>query len=330
MVNIFKEVHPRNPVLVAAWPGMGQVALYAARYLKDKLKAKLFAKLDGRNFYYQNDIVVRDGVLELQDYPLGKFYYWENKTGEQDIIIFLSDMQPQAEKLEAYVQQILDFSSALQVKMIFTFAAMVTSVEYPRFPKVRLAVTNPEWISYFQKDDLKILKTGQISGLNGFLLGMAKKRGIPGACLLGKIPFYSTQIENPRTSHAILDAFLRAMGITLDLSELSMAARKMEEELGKLMDVVYRMPKEEDLDRTQELAPISGDDIDRIKQLLTAQVSLPDSVKRRIEELFHAAAVDIARAADLKRILDEWHIYKDYEDRFLELFKMEDKKDRAC
>ena len=40
-----------NPTLVAAWPGVGNVALIAATYLKDKLKAKPLGELDPQGFF---------------------------------------------------------------------------------------------------------------------------------------------------------------------------------------------------------------------------------------------------------------------------------------
>ncbi len=326
MIDVLREIKPKNPVLIAAWPGMGQVAIYAARYLKDKLKARLFARLRGKEFFCQTDIAIRDSVIELQDYPEGEFYYWENKGGGQDVIIFLSEMQPQAEKFVSYTKEIIDFVHALDVKMILTFAAMVTSVDYVRIPKVRLAVTQREVVGRLAKSEVKPLRTGQISGLNGFFLGMAKEKNIPAACFLGEIPFYATQIENPRTSHAILNALSKFLGISLDLSELSIAARKIGEELSRLIDFVNK-PSEDDL-YDDGLDPISLDDVDKIRDLLSKQRVIPTSTKRQIEELFSKAKDNISCAADLKRTLDDWHVYKDYEDRFLELFKRENKKDQ--
>ena len=40
-----------NPSLVAAWPGVGNVALIAVTYLKDKLKARVLGELDPLGFF---------------------------------------------------------------------------------------------------------------------------------------------------------------------------------------------------------------------------------------------------------------------------------------
>ena len=53
---------------------------------------------------------------------------------------------------------------------------------------------------------------------------------------------------------------------------------------------------------------------------------IPESVKKKIEGLFKKARDDISCADELKKELDHWSIYKEYEDRFLDLFKKSDNK----
>jgi hypothetical protein len=43
--------------------------------------------------------------------------------------------------------------------------------------------------------------------------------------------------------------------------------------------------------------------------------------KRRIEQLFDDSARDRSKAFELKQELDRLGVFKDYEDRFLDLFK---------
>ena len=54
---------------------------------------------------------------------------------------------------------------------------------------------------------------------------------------------------------------------------------------------------------------------------LSQLTKLPVSVKERIETLFNQAKTDISRANELKTELDKWNVYKEFEDRFLDLFK---------
>jgi len=44
-------------------------------------------------------------------------------------------------------------------------------------------------------------------------------------------------------------------------------------------------------------------------------------MKEKIDKLFEQAKQDITKANELKLELDKWNVYKEYEDRFLDLFR---------
>ena len=44
-------------------------------------------------------------------------------------------------------------------------------------------------------------------------------------------------------------------------------------------------------------------------------------IGKEIDALFTQAQADISKANELKAELDKWNVYKDYEDRFLDLFR---------
>ena len=68
-------------------------------------------------------------------------------------------------------------------------------------------------------------------------------------------------------------------------------------------------------------APIGEEEIEKIKNTLNQLTKLPLSVKEKIEKLFEQTKIDISKANELKLELDKWNVYKDYEDRFLDLFR---------
>jgi len=123
---------------------------------------------------------------------------------------------------------------------------------------------------------------------------------------------YTIQIENPRASYAVLEALCRILKLELDLNTLLEQAQTMETEINKLMDFLKLGPQS---------SPIGEDEIERIKKSLGQLTRLPSSVKEKIEKLFFQVKTDISKAAELKSELDKWNVYKDYEDRFLDLFK---------
>jgi hypothetical protein len=54
------------------------------------------------------------------------------------------------------------------------------------------------------------------------------------------------------------------------------------------------------------------------------EARLRSAAHQRIEELFTQAATDRSKAYELKQELDRLGVFKDYEDRFLDLFKQAD------
>lgn len=319
MIRLRKTIKPQNPIFIAAWPGMGNVSLKAAIFLKEKLKAVPFADFDIREFFYPTDVLIEEALIKVPSLPEAKFYYWNDKNEKNDLIIFISDAQPQQEKIISYAQKILDFISKLNVKMVFTFAAMPLPIDHLQKPAVWFSAANKQLLEQFKGFNIKPLTTGAISGLNGLFLGLAKEYKLPGICLLGEIPLYTIQIENPKASLAVLEVLKNVLNLDIDLNELQLASKVMEEEIENLIDYLKR-PEEHE-------KPISYEEIDKIRKTLAAQSKIPNSAKKKIEELFSSALKDIAKAIELKKELDSWNVYKEYEDRFLDLFRKKEKKD---
>lgn len=311
-VKILKRPKLKNPYLICAWPGMGEVAFRAATYLVEQLKAEEFAQIPPEDFFYMTGSVVREGILKIPELPYSRFYHWKNKSGGSDLIIFISNAQPDLSRADEYSRRILSVAKSFKVKNIVSLAAMPQPIDHTQQARVWISATKKEIVEALVKYNLERLQEGQISGMNGLFLGIAKEEGFNGFCLLGEIPLYTIQIENPKASYAVIDALARILKIELDFSGLVDEAHGMEAEINKLMDYLK-------LGAPQ--GPIGEDDIEKIKKSLTMLTKLPLSVKENIERLFALAKADISMAKELKVELDKWNVYKEYEDRFLDLFK---------
>lgn len=318
-IKILKRIHPRNPVLIAAWPGMGDVALKAAHFLKEKLKAVEFARLLPRDYFRPSGVWIDKSVIAVPQQPVGVFYHYKDPAAKGDILIFLSDAQPTIERAYSYAREIADFARRLGVRRFYTFAAMPLPIEHTQAPGVHMAATEERILAAFAEVGAKTMPMGQISGLNGLILGAAKECGLEGVCLLGEIPLYTIQIENPLASMAVLAVLCRILRVDMDFSELKRHAEQMAHEIEYLIDYLKNPP--------QEQSPIDEKEIDILRRGLADAPGLPDSARGRIEELFRFAKKDLSRSVELKRELDKWNVYEEYEDSFLDLFKKPSKKD---
>lgn len=303
----------KSPIMLCAWPGMGEVAIRAAAYLKENLPFKEFARLEAPDYFEPAGVLIKNGVLELPRPVGGIFYYYKNPKRASDIILFISDAQPNLGNSIRYAEEIIAFAQKERVRLIYTFAAMTVPIDHIQDSKVWLAASSKKLIQNFKEHNLKILNEGQISGLNGLILGIAKNKNIDGACLLGEIPIYTIQIENPKASLAVLEILSARLGLELNLNVLKERAKFVEDEINKLIGYIKgELPPS---------APLSEEDIEKIKKELATFTKLPESARKKIEELFKLAAEDLNKATELKKELDIWSVFKDYEDRFLDLFK---------
>src|SRR5262245_41361019 len=66
----------KTPWLVAAWPGMGSVAMIATLTLVQKLGAKPVAGLSSRGYFDVAQVEVTDGLIRTPRLPRSVFYRW--------------------------------------------------------------------------------------------------------------------------------------------------------------------------------------------------------------------------------------------------------------
>src|SRR4030042_1670552 len=103
-MNGIIKIHARpklnSPNMLAAWPGIGNVAMIIANYLKSKLAFKELGALEASYFFDPIGVLVRENVVEAPNFPQSQFYYWKNKGGGSDLILFIGDDQPAAKGYE--------------------------------------------------------------------------------------------------------------------------------------------------------------------------------------------------------------------------------------
>jgi proteasome assembly chaperone (PAC2) family protein len=301
-----------HPWLVAVWPGMGHVALNAGAYLISKLNMTPIAEFEAPDLFDIDALEVQGGILQTARSPRNRFCVYRDPNGRHDLMVFFGEAQPPVGKA-AFCRNLVAFAKQLGVEKAFTFAALATQMEPDDESRVFGVATNSENLEVLKRLELNILSDGHIGGLNGLLLGTAAEAGIHGACLLGEMPHIFAQLPFPRASHGILDAFTTMAGLDVNLEELAEQGRIMDEKLEKLLEQV-------------EAANEGEDDEDEEFPMLDEAEEPPPAIEeprpsKWIEELFAAAQGDRAKAVELKAELDRQHVFKQYEDRFLDLFR---------
>lgn len=299
-----------EPWLVAVWPGMGQVAMTAGYYLMAKLGMHLLDEFSARDLFDVGHVEVKDGVLQTGSLPRSRLFVWEDPKKQRDLVLFTGEAQPPLGKYK-FCRKLIDCARDLGVKRVFTFAAMGTAMVPENNSRVYGAATDRESVAELRRLELKILEDGNIAGLNGLLLGVAAECGLRGSCLLGEIPYMFAQVPFPKAALAVLEAFTTLMRIDIDLTELSEQAVAMEQALVGVMEKI-RGTVQELGEQTEE---------ETYMQEASEEKGRTPEDEKRIEDLFEEAARDRAKAYKLKRELDRQGAFREYEDRFLDLFK---------
>ena len=221
-IDFISEPQLKEPTMIAAWPGMGYLAKISADYLRRRLEAEKFIEIR----YPQNIIIYKDSLAEL---PFVRHRFFA--VPDKDIIICVGDSQPStSEEAVALAEQIIDIAEKYNVKMIYTMAAYPS--DYSDAPKVFGVYTDEKLKERLEAHGVEILEgEGAVNGLNGILIGVAKKRGIDGVCLMGEIKY--ANVPQHLSSKAVLDKLSAILELDVDTSQLVKRAKKIDASIRK-------------------------------------------------------------------------------------------------
>lgn len=251
-IRYIRDADIVNPVMVACWPGIGNIGLIAVDTLRKSLEAEELAYIEPWDFFYPNKVVVRNGEITELGFPGSEFYFKRTATG--DVIFFIGEEQPAeagrvyAEGSKAYsmASMVLDVAQKYGCHKIFTSGAAVAPIHHTTRSRVWVVPNSAELIGELKEYDNTVLMSdiegrdgqGNITGLNGLLLGIARRRGIDATCLMGEIPVYlqGFPFVYPKGSKSVLEVLTQALNLIVDMQEMNRMAEQSEQELTSLYD----------------------------------------------------------------------------------------------
>jgi len=309
-----ENLNLRNATMVAAWPGMGHVGVGAVGYLKEMLGAAEIGSLDLPELFDLPGVFVEKGLAQLPRFPESKFYIWRNPQTDTDLVFFLGESQPSRKGYD-YAARVLEVTAGLEVKRIYTCAAAPAAIRHKQKPRILAVANDVGLLSFLKQHQVILMGDGSISGMNGLLLGVAAEQNIEAVCLLGQLPYYTVTIPNPRSSKAVLEVLSKMLDLDIDMSNMDVLIKDSDDEIEQLVKSSEQMEEMMGSVPTESQQAVS-EAHDKVK-------SIEDEIKsrRHIEKLFKQTERDKSKVAELKAELDRLDLFKDYEDRFLGLFK---------
>ena len=314
-IRTLKTIQRPIPLLIAGWPGMGNVGLGAVSYLRRQLKAEPCAALDLTSFIFPDSIDVTDGIGRTAAPPAQDIYLIRKPPA----LIFEGSLQAGGEPGIRIANELLDYAQDLGARTVYTGAAFAAAMSHRDEVRIHGVSTDEQLKKAFAGYGVEPLVSGRISGLNGLLLGLAGSRGLSGACFLATMPHYAVQTPNPKASRALVRVFEQILNVTVDHTEIDTEVDRVDRMLSEFESRVnaaienMRESMESDSDRATD-----SEDMDRPE---------PHEIMRRLEQLFEEVERDRSRAPQLKQELDRWGLFHVYEDRFLDLFDRRHRRD---
>ncbi len=264
-INLYKKPELSNPRLIMAWPDAGQVGLRVVDYIKNKLRAEKFGRIEPHDFSSVPWISVKDGLIEKLDLMKNEFYYWKDTKGENDLVIYRSE-QPTTKTYE-YVGLVLDVACQLGVKRLYMAGSFgATGMSHSEEPLVLAVINHPSLREPLEKCDIKLYPEYKgIGNLHASFLWFARDRGIEAVSLWSPVPYYIARLpfpwsNYPKCSVAILKKLIQLEHIEVDTGELEAFVRQTGTEMGKVYDELYEEAKKEFTYPTAELPPAYPDD----------------------------------------------------------------------
>ncbi len=219
-VEILDSPKISSPKLICGLPGSGYVGKLAVDYLIEKLNAKKFADIFSSSFPPQVSIQP-DGTVDLVKNSL-----YHCSGPKNDFILLTGDAQPVSAQGEYMLaEEILKLCKKFNVKQVITLAAYITG-KFSKSPKVFGTSTSKDFVEKFSEYGVSTLTKGNITGMNGVLIGMSKREAVDGICLLGETSGY---VIDAKASIAVLESISKILGISIDMSELEKRAKDTEE-----------------------------------------------------------------------------------------------------
>jgi proteasome assembly chaperone (PAC2) family protein len=310
-LKIYRRIN-KKPIMLAGWQGMGDVALRCMDFLRRRLEATAFAEITIEEAFIPDKLVIKEGIGALPPPPHNYFYY----SKETNIVIFESPSQLGGKAGGFLMDGILSLAQKIGVTRIITGAAFPLPISHTEPSTVYGVASSRASRDLLIRHKIKIMEKGEILGLNGLLIGYAKRRDIEAICLLATLPLYAVNFFNPKASKALVEAIMELVGFRVDTTEFDLANQSMNETFKMIEQKITQVAGSKT--SSQIITPTAPEESEEEKEK-----RVPDFVLKKIESLFEEAKTNKEKSYLLKEELDKWGLFKLYEDRFLDLFKKE-------
>ena len=242
-----KRTDLRNAVIIDGFPSVGLVSSIVANYLIALLKMEYIAVMDSDSFPTLS--LIRNGE------PLGPARVYARpdiKAGEQQVVVFSTELQPSAALLRDIGTAVMDFAVAQKCKMIISAGGLIVEREEGEEDEGgEIAVygigSTDSAQELLLRADAEPFVEGVISGTAGVLLNEGKRRGVDVVTLLAEARPDTADARAAALILAAIDQMILHMN--LNVEPLCKEAEKLEAQLKVIHKDAQRKSKPSEVER---------------------------------------------------------------------------------
>jgi predicted ATP-grasp superfamily ATP-dependent carboligase len=213
------------------WNDAGDAASNAVSFLASALQARSFARIDSEEFYdfQANRPTIRFDERETREivWPTVEIFEAQAPRAPRDLVL-VQGVEPSM-RWRAFSTHLVDLAEALGVQLVVSLGALLGDVPH----------TRPVSLSGHASDGVLLERLGiqpssyeGPTGIVGVLHTACARAGLPSATLWASVPHYVAAAANPKAALALLRRVEVLIGVSVDVSELEVAAADYERQVG--------------------------------------------------------------------------------------------------
>jgi len=240
IIDIIEKPKLNDPILIEGLPGIGFVANIASLHLIKELKAKRFAQIVTSSFQ-DFAVTAQDGSTHS---PINEFYYIKQGNGCRDLIIWYGNTQALTTAGQYELcGKVLKFVQELGCNYVISIGGFKKD-EAPLVPSIYSTATDLDTMKTVLDLGTKVM-VGNVFGIAGISIGLAKLYGMKGFSLLVDTPGMNPDVNAARYALVMLFKFL-SFEVNLDnIEQTGEDIKRVLEIFGLIRSISEEKKKEE-------------------------------------------------------------------------------------
>lgn len=231
-IELIKNLKLKNPVLIQGFPGAGLVGTISSLYLVEKLKMEFVGYIHSSKFPPLAAIHNGRPYFPARIYASKKY----------NLYVILSEFVIPTQFIYPLAQEIYNFSKKYKIKKIISLGSILKK-ENIDYQTIYAVVSTQKLMDELEKKNVHVIKEGVTTGVSSILLSKGAMENFEVISLLSNSSDSSIDLM---ACYNLLLKLKNYLNFDINLNELESDAKKMEEQIHKLLEKAQESKTEEE------------------------------------------------------------------------------------